>query len=124
VGGIGTGGTLTGVNKRLKEFSKRIQVVGIEPKVGSKIQGLRNMQAYKPEIFAIEKLDKNILIEDDNAAFALAREIFKKEGVSVGISSGAALWGALELIRQGYQGKIVVLFPDKGDKYLSTDLFN
>lgn len=123
VGGMGTGGTLRGVNKRLKEYNNQIKVIGIQPKAGSKIQGLRNMMAYKPEIFNIEKLDNNLLIEDDEAAFELSREIFKREGISVGMSSGAALWGVLELLKKGHIGKFVVLFPDRGDKYLSTELF-
>lgn len=91
VAGMGTGGTLMGVGKRLKEFNQQVQVVGIEPKAGSKIQGLRNMGELVPGIYKEEKLDDKLLMTDDQPAFELARDLFKKEGLSVGISSGAAL---------------------------------
>lgn len=124
VAGMGTGGTLMGVGKRLKEFSSTIQVIGVEPKAQSKIQGLRNMAAYTPSIFDERKLDTKLIIEDDDAAFELARDLFKKEGISVGISSGAALWGAIQIANQIQEGTIVTIFPDRGDKYVSTSLFN
>jgi len=123
VAGMGTGGTLMGVGKRLKEFNPNIQIIGIEPKPVSTIQGLRNMTAYAPPIFDRNKLDQTIAIEDDNAAFELARDLYKKEGLSVGISSGAALWGALQIAKSVKRGNIVTIFPDRGDKYLSTSLF-
>lgn len=81
VAGIGTGGTLTGVGKRLKEFNPRIKIIGVVPKKSnSKIQGLRNMKAYKPPIFQEEILDEKLLI-DDEAAFEFARKFIKKEGL-------------------------------------------
>jgi len=123
VAGMGTGGTLMGVGKRLKELNNKIQIVGIEPMPASKIQGLRNMTAYKPPIFDEKKLDSKLAITDDEIAFELARDLFKKEGISVGISSGAALWGAIKVAKSISSGIVVTLFPDKGDKYLSTALF-
>lgn len=121
--GMGTGGTLMGVGKRLKNYNSLIQVVGIEPKIGSKIQGLRNMSNFIPAIFDVKHLDDKLTIED-TAAFQLARDLFKKEGLSVGISSGAVLWGAMEVTKKIKEGIIVTVFPDRGDKYLSTGLFS
>jgi len=123
VAGMGTGGTLMGVGKRLKEYKSSVQIIGVEPKPYSTIQGLRNMQAYTPSIFDESKLDLKLSISDDQMAFNLAREVLKYEGISVGISSGAALWGALEISKTIKKGVIVVLFPDKGDRYVSTSLF-
>jgi cysteine synthase len=123
VAGMGTGGTLMGTGKRLKEYNPAIQVVGVEPKAGSKVQGLRNMEAYTPPIFNKNKLDRVLSLTDDEKAFALAKDLFKKEGISVGISSGAALWGAIELAKELDHGVIVILFPDRGDKYFQTTLF-
>jgi cysteine synthase len=123
VAGMGTGGTLMGVGKRLKESNSKIQIVGIEPMPGSKIQGLRNMAAYNPPIYVESKLDTKLIIKDDDMAFELARDLFKKEGISVGISSGAALWGAIEIAKKIKRGTIVTIFPDRGDRYVSTTLF-
>jgi cysteine synthase B len=123
VAGMGTGGTLMGAGRLFKEHDKAIQVIGIEPRPGSTIQGLRNMTAYNPPIFTKSALDRTLMLEDDAKAFALARELFTKEGVSVGMSSGAALWGALELSKELDRGVIVTVFPDRGDKYLNTKMF-
>ncbi|MFA6016615.1 MAG: cysteine synthase family protein [Patescibacteria group bacterium] len=118
VAGMGTGGTLMGVGKRLKEFNKNIKIIGVEPLPGSKIQGLRNMQAYVPSIYKEKKLDQKLFIKDESA-FELMNDLFKNEGLSVGISSGAALWGAIKIAKQIKQGVIVTIFPDRGDRYLS-----
>ena len=123
VTGMGTGGTLMGVGRRLKEGSHNIKVIGVEPKEGSKIQGLRNMRAYTPPIYDETKLDEVLYLADDEVAFELARDIFKKEGISVGISSGAALWGAIKVAEQLKEGLVVTIFPDRGDRYVSTALF-
>lgn len=123
VAGMGTGGTLMGVAKRLKEFNKNIQIIGVEPKPFSKIQGLRNMKSYTPSIFDENKLDDKLFLKDDEIAFELARDLFKKEGISAGISSGAALWGAIGMSKKIKRGIIVTIFPDRGDKYISTKLF-
>ena len=122
VAGMGTGGTLMGVGKRLKEYDSTIKIVGIEPFLESKIQGLRSMIVYTPSIYDKEKLDLKIRVKDKDA-FRLARLLFLREGISVGISSGAAMRGALKIVKEMKEGTIVVLFPDRGDKYLSTELF-
>ncbi|MFZ5645990.1 MAG: PLP-dependent cysteine synthase family protein [Bacillota bacterium] len=122
VAGVGTGGTLTGAGKRLKEYSPGIHIVGVEPGPQSRIQGLRNMQAYKPPIYDDSIIDYKLDVPDDEA-FRLARELFVREGLSVGISCGAALWGAIRYSDIAGSGNIVVIFPDRGDKYFSTELF-
>ena len=122
VAGMGTGGTLMGVGKRLKEYNPKIKIVGIEHYAKEKISGLRNMKAYTPSIFDENKLDKKIMARERNA-LKTAKLLFSKEGVSAGISSGAAMWAALKMAKEIKKGTIVVLFPDKGDKYLSTALF-
>ena len=124
VGSMGTTGTLMGVSKRLKKYNPKIQIIGVEPFLGHKIQGLKNMkEAYKPGIYDKTRLDKKINVNDANA-YEMARKIAKKEGIFVGMSSGAAMFGALEVIKSLKKGLVVVLFPDSGERYLSTNLFN
>jgi cysteine synthase len=123
VAGMGTGGTLMGVGRRLKVFNPRIQIIGVEPRPQSAIPGLRNMSQYIPPIYNSDRLDQKISITDDSLAFDLAGDLFRKEGISVGPSSGAALWGAIQVAKSLKTGNIVTLFPDRGDKYLSTSLF-
>ncbi|RJQ28147.1 MAG: cysteine synthase family protein [Peptococcaceae bacterium] len=122
VAGMGTGGTLMGVRQKLKEHNPDIKIIGVEPQPDSKIQGLRNMEAYTPPIYNEKLLDLKLPIPD-REAFHLARELYLKEGISAGISSGAALWGAIEYSKTISKGNIVTIFPDRGDKYLSTELF-
>jgi cysteine synthase len=124
VAGMGTGGTLTGLAAYAHKHAPQVKVVGIEPIAGSKIQGLRNMAAYTPGIFSFDNLDETLRMTEDAPAFDIAREIYRKEGISVGISCGAALWGAMELARTLQSGVIVVIFPDRGDRYASTALFD
>jgi cysteine synthase len=121
--GIGTTGTIVGVSRRLKEWSKNIKVTGLEPIKNSEIQGLRNLENYMPPIFRRELIDEVKTLVDDEA-FDLARKLFKNDGLSVGISSGAALWGAVEVSRTIKTGTIVTIFPDRGDRYISTKLFS
>lgn len=124
VAGMGTTGTLMGVSKRLKEYNPKIQIIGVEPFLGHKIQGLKNMkEAYKPGIYDKTRLDKKINVKDEDA-YEMARQIAKKEGIFVGMSSGAAIFGALQIIKDLKRGLIVVLFPDGGERYLSTNLFD
>jgi len=123
VAGMGTTGTLMGVSQYLKEQSPHIRVVGVEPTKGHAIQGLKNMcEAIVPEIFVPSRLDQTIVIED-GIAFETTRRLAIEEGIFVGMSSGAAMAGALKLSEQMDGGVIVVLFPDRGDRYLSTMLF-
>jgi cysteine synthase len=124
VAGMGTGGTLTGLSAFMHRQTPQVKVVGVEPIAGSKIQGLRNMAAYTPGIFSFDNLDVTLRMTEDAPAFDLARETYRKEGISVGISCGAALWGAMELSRTLESGVIVVIFPDRGDRYASTALFD
>ena len=130
--GIGTGGTITGVGEYLKALKKDIQVVAVEPK-GSpvlsqgvagphKIQGIG--AGFVPDTLNTDVYDEIITVENEDA-FATGREIARTEGVLVGISSGAALWAALQIgKRPENEGKtIVVLLPDTGERYLSTPMF-
>lgn len=123
VAGMGTTGTLMGAGRRLKEFSKAIRIVGVEPLLGHKIQGLKNMkESIVPKIFNPEFPDEIINV-NDNDAFNTARALALQEGLFVGMSSGAAVCGALRMAEKIGKGTIVVILPDRGDRYLSTTLF-
>ena len=132
VAGVGTGGTITGVGQYLKSKNANVKVVAVEPKssavlstgvAGShKIQGIG--AGFVPDVLDTKVYDEIIPVENDDA-FATGKLFGKKEGVLVGISSGAALWAAIEIAKRiENAGKtIVVLLPDTGDRYLSTALF-
>lgn len=123
VAGMGTTGTLMGVRRRLKEFRSDIHVLGVEPKFGHRIQGLKNMsESIVPRIFDPELLDDRVIIQDEDA-FNATRMLAVKEGIFVGMSSGAAMSAALALAGRLKGGNIVVILPDRGDRYLSTSLF-
>jgi len=123
VAGMGTTATLMGTGRRLKEYNPRVKIVGVEPTLGHRIQGLKNMsESIIPKIFDPRRLDERIVI-DDETAFAMTRRLALEEGIFVGMSSGAALAGAVRVARNMDAGTIVVLFPDRGDRYLSTALF-
>ncbi len=132
VAGVGTGGTISGVGRYLKEKNPDVKIVAVEPlssPVLSKgVSGAHKIQGigagFVPKVLDTSVYDEVIAVSDEDA-FAAAREAGKSEGVLVGISSGAALFGALQVAqRPEYAGKsIVVLFPDTGDRYLSTTLF-
>lgn len=123
VSAIGTSGTIMGVGKVLKEYNPNIKIVCAEPVQGHYIQGLKNMQeAIIPAIYDSSKIDEIIMVETE-AAFAMTREIVKHEGIFCGMSSGAALYAAIELAKRIETGRIVTIFPDRGEKYLSTELF-
>ncbi len=123
VAGMGTSGTLMGIGKRLKEHNQKIKVVGAEPQFGHKIQGLKNMQeAIVPKIYSESSLDSKKTVYNEDA-YETARELAKKEGIFAGMSSGAAMWTALEVAKEMEEGTIVVILPDRGEKYLSTALF-
>lgn len=123
VAGMGTTGTLMGISRYLKEQNPEIKVVGVEPTVGHAIQGLKNMQeAIVPKIYNPAMLDEIITVEDDEA-YEMARLLATKEGIFVGMSSGAAVAGALRLAERMSKGTIVTVLPDRGDRYLSTTLF-
>ena len=132
VAGVGTGGTLTGIGQYLKEQNPKVKLVAVEPsdssvlsegRAGShKIQGIG--AGFVPEVLDTTLYDEVITVESDDA-FAIGREIGREEGVLVGISSGAAVWAALELAkRPENEGKtIVAILPDTGERYLSTPMF-
>jgi cysteine synthase B len=123
VAGMGTTGTLMGVGKYLKEKDPSIRIVGVEPRIGHKIQGLKNMQeAIVPPLYQPEKLDEKITAEDEEA-FETARILAIREGLFVGMSGGAAIACALKLSESMDSGTIVTILPDRGDRYLSTTLF-
>jgi S-sulfo-L-cysteine synthase (O-acetyl-L-serine-dependent) len=123
VAGMGTTGTLMGISKYLKEKKPSVRIIGVEPTVGHAIQGLKNMtEAIQPKIYNPSRLDDKITIEDEEA-FETARLLAVKEGLFVGMSSGAAVAGAIRLARGMSHGVIVTLLPDRGDRYLSTSLF-
>lgn len=120
---MGTTGTLMGISKRLKEYNTNIRIVGVEPYLGHKIQGLKNMkEAYRPGIYDKKRLDKVVNIEDEKA-FEMTRRLAKEEGIFVGMSSGAAMVIARKEAEAMTEGTIVVIFPDGGERYLSTSLF-
>ena len=124
VSAIGTSGTIMGVGKYLKEKNPNIKIVEAHPMKGHYIQGLKNMgEAIVPSIYDPSKIDETIMVETEKA-FELAREIARKEGILVGMSSGAAMSAALEVAKKAEKGNIIVIFPDRGEKYLSTDLFD
>ena len=123
VAGMGTTGTLMGVGKYLKEKKPGVRIIGVEPTIGHTIQGLKNMrESIVPKIFNPEMIDEKITIEDDEA-FDTTRLLATKEGIFVGMSSGAAGAGALHIAKNMDSGTIVVILPDRGDRYLSTTLF-
>lgn len=123
VTGMGTTGTLMGASKYFKEKSKNIRVIGVEPTVGHTIQGLKNMQeAIVPEIYDRAKLDDVLTVEDDEA-FETTRRLALEEGIFAGISSGAAVAGALRVAETMKSGTVVTIIADRGDRYLSTALF-
>jgi len=123
VAGMGTTGTLMGTGRRLKEFNSGITVLGVEPLLGHKIQGLKNMtESIVPKIFRPSALDERWSVNDDDA-FNTTRRLAVEEGLFVGMSSGAAMWAAMKKAKEMKDGTIVVIFPDRGDRYLSTALF-
>ena len=125
--GIGTAGTGVGVSIRLKEFKPDVRIIGVTPRLGVKIQGLRNPKENNPtELFKREYFDSIIEIDQDEVAeiYDIARETARKEGLLIGISSAALLYVALKKAKElGKNKTIVVIFPDNGVKYLSTGLF-
>ncbi len=124
VAGMGTTGTLMGTGKRLKEYNPDIRIIAVEPEKGHKIQGLKNMtEAVIPGIYDPSFPDRIIQVNTDKA-YETARELAYREGILVGMSSGAALYGALQASSEISEATIVVIFPDRGEKYLSTSLFD
>jgi cysteinyl-tRNA synthetase len=120
---MGTTGTVMGLSRRMREYNPNIRIVGVEPYLGHKLQGLKNMkEAYQPELYEKDRLDEKINI-DDEEAFEMTRRLAKEEGLFVGMSSGAAMAIAAKEAMKMKSGTIVAIFPDSGERYLSTNLF-
>ena len=123
VAGMGTTGTLMGVGRYLKEKKPDVKIIGVEPTEGHTIQGLKNLvESIVPKIYNAKVLDDKITIEDGEA-FEMSRQLALKEGLLVGMSSGAAVAGALQVAKNMKKGTVAVILPDRGDRYLSTTLF-
>ncbi len=123
VSALGTSGTIMGVGQALKEYNPQIKVVSAHPVKGHYIQGLKNMEeAIVPAIYDPSQIDITIMVETE-VAYEMTRQIVKNEGIFVGMSSGAAMYAAIEIAKKIESGTIVLIFPDRGEKYLSTTLF-
>jgi len=125
IAAMGTTGTLIGTGKRLKEFNQNIKIVGVEPYPGHKLQGMKSLkEAYRPGIYNRKGMDEKVYIKDEDA-FKTTRELALKEGLMVGMSSGAVMFVALQKAKELGKGKMIVaILPDTGERYLSTDLFD
>lgn len=124
VASLGTSGTLMGIGEGLKSYNPDIQIIEAQPVMHHRIQGLKNMkEAIVPPIYDPDAVNRHIYV-DSEPAFECARRIVREEGIFVGMSSGAALWAAGEVAKELDGGCIVVIFPDRGEKYLSTELFD
>lgn len=121
---LGTSGTLMGLSRFLKGMKPSIKVVCAHPHKGHYIQGLKNMEeAIVPQIYDPSKIDVHEMV-DSEEAIAMARELIAKEGIFAGMSSGAAMLAAVRTAEKIESGNIVVLFPDRAEKYLSTVMFD
>jgi cysteine synthase len=123
VAGMGTTGTLMGIARYLKSVKPSASVMGIEPKMGHKVQGLKNMsEAIVPGIYEPSELDCKILVQDEDA-YETSKLLASREGIFTGMSSGAALKAAMDLSAELDSGTIVTLLPDRGDRYVTTVLY-
>ena len=124
VSALGTSGTIMGVSRFLKKMQPNIKVVSAHPVKGHYIQGLKNMdEAIVPAIYDPSRIDIQVMVESEEA-IAMAREIIAKEGIFAGMSSGSAMLAALRTAERIDAGNIVVIFPDRAEKYLSTSMFD
>jgi cysteine synthase B len=120
---LGTSGTIMGLSKFLKQMKPSIKIVCAQPVKGHYIQGLKNMEeAIVPAIYDPSRIDVQIMVESEEA-IATARRIIAKEGIFAGMSSGAAMLAAIKTAEMIEKGNIVVVFPDRAEKYLSTSMF-
>lgn len=124
ISALGTAGTIMGVGRYLRERNPAVQIVCAHPVKGHYIQGLKNMkEAIVPAIYDPSQIDVQVMV-DSERAFDLSRRIAHEEGIFVGMSSGAALYAARRAAKKaGPDSNLVVIFPDRGEKYISTDLF-
>jgi cysteinyl-tRNA synthetase len=120
---LGTTGTAMGLSRWFREHHPDVRIIAVEPNLGHKIQGLKNMmESYRPTIFD-KKLPHTIVNVADEDAFRMVRQLAREEGVFAGMSSGAAVFAAIEQTRQLENGHVVAILPDGGERYLSTPLF-
>jgi cysteine synthase B len=123
VSAMGTTGTIMGVSRYLKEQDDRIQIVGCQPNDGSSIPGIRKWPVeYLPKIFEKDRVDSVMEVSQENA-MTMTRKLAKEEAIFAGMSSGGAAWAAVQLARELKEGVIVFIVCDRGDRYLSSDLF-
>ena len=121
---LGTTGTIVGAGRYLKEKNPALRIVSVEPTEKHEQQGIRNLTANRvPEIWDDSIVDQRIICEDADA-FRLARELALREGIFAGISSGTAVWAAIEQAKRLDRGVVVTVLPDRGEKYMSTPLFD
>ncbi|GHA70075.1 cysteine synthase [Formosimonas limnophila] len=124
VSAMGTTGTITGVSTYLKSQNPKIQIVGAQPAEGSSIPGIRKWpQAYLPKIYDAARVDQEVLVEQKDAE-EFARRMATEEGIFAGVSSGGALWSALEIAKTVENATIVFIVCDRGDRYMSTGVFD
>ncbi len=124
VGGLGTGGTVTGIGRRLKEANPATKVVAVEPFPGASVQGLRSLaDGYVPPILDLALLDGKVLVRSRHA-FSHAYRLMQHEGIFAGVSAGAVVHAALRFARRMQRGNVVCLFADAGWKYLGTSIWN
>ena len=121
---LGTTGTVVGCSKYFRERNPKVRIVSMEPTPNNAQEGIRNLSVQRvPAIWDPAAVDER-MISEDGPSFRLARELSTKEGIFAGISSGSAMWGAIEQAKRLEKGTVVVLLPDSGSKYLSTALFD
>lgn len=121
--GLGTTGTIMGAGQRLREYNPRLRIVAVEPQPKHQQQGLRNMETSRiPPILDWRLIDERMVVVDEDA-LRMARLLCQEEGLFVGISAGTAVYAAVEQAKQMSEGTIVTLLPDRGEKYLTTNLF-
>jgi cysteine synthase B len=123
VSSMGTTGTIMGVSRYLKEQNPAVQIVGCQPTSGSQIPGIRKWpEAYLPKIFDRKRVDRVVEVSQADAE-ETTRRLAREEGIFAGISSGGAMWAALQLCRELENATIVSIVCDRGDRYLSTGVF-
>jgi cysteine synthase len=121
--GLGTTGTIMGAGRRLRDYNPRLHIVAVEPQARHQQQGLRNMETSRiPPILDWRLIDERLLVLDEDA-FRTARRLCLEEGLFVGISSGTAVHAAVEVAKRMSEGTVVTVLPDRGEKYLTTNLF-
>jgi len=122
IAGIGTGGTIVGVSRRLKEKYPNIRIIGVEPPLGDSIQGLKCLEEYMPPIMDLSLVTERAIVTSQQAEEA-TRQLLKKEGIFAGLSSGAVIHQAIKVASEMEEGNIVVVLADGGWKYLSMSLW-